>query len=705
MLQIFYSLATGFSELHDLPAPAPSSNQLLIRSSCSLLSTGTERMLIDFGKANWIDKTRQQPDKLRQVLEKASTDGLLTTLKAVQSKLNQPLTMGYCHVGTVVGIGEGVYDFKMGDRVISNAPHAELVAVPQHLCARIPSGVSDEAAAFTVPASIGLQGIRLANPTFGETFLVSGLGLIGLLTAQLLSAQGCRVLGLDPDPAKCNLAETLGITTLNLSTNSDPVAWCIENSYGIGVDGVLITAATSSSDPLHIAAQACRKRGRIVLVGVTGLELRRDLFYKKELSFQVSCSYGPGRYDPAYEQQGHDYPIGFVRWTEQRNFQAVLHALANGSLRTEQLISHRFLIEQAEEAYEQLTSTEASLGILLRFPNNADPQQRTIALPCETHAAVGAACVNPRRPMLGVIGAGNYASRTLIPAFAKAGAYFQTIAASNGIGPVHLGRKFGFRQASTDVAELISDPNCNTVVIATRHNSHATLVQQSLAAGKHVFVEKPLCLTSNELSTIEAALNRDQLLMVGFNRRFAPLILTLQQQLSFLSGPKAFIYTCNAGSIPVDHWTQDPNLGGGRLLGEACHFVDLLRYLAASKIEDLQLVSASDSKPCPDTFSLHIRFADGSIGTVHYFADGSKAFPKERLEVFAAGKILQLDNYRKLKAWGIPGFRTRRSLLQNKGQNACCESFLKSIEDGGQAPIPATELFEVQRWLLKAVGR
>ncbi len=699
MKQLHQSLVTGASDLPELPAPAVARGHLLIRSAFSLVSAGTERMLLDFGKASWFDKARQHPDKVLQVLEKARTDGLLTTLDAVLSKLEQPLPLGYCNVGTVVAVGPDVVGFQVGNRVVSNGLHAELVAAPQHLCAPIPAAVSDEAAAFTVLASIGLQGIRLATPTLGETFVVSGLGLIGLLTGQLLTAHGCRVLGLDPDSSKCALAESLGITALQLANGVDPVSWCLEHTAGIGVDGVLITAATSSSEPVHVAAQACRQRGRIVLVGVTGLELRRDLFYKKELSFQVSCSYGPGRYDPAYEQQGHDYPIGFVRWTEQRNFQAVLLALATGALRTEPLISHRFAIEQASEAYELLSSPELSLGILLRYPETADPEQRVIQLPGAAESPAAS------QPLLSVIGAGNYASRMLIPAFAKAGARFHALAASSGIGPVHVGRKFSFRQASTDIPALLADPSANSVVIATRHDSHAALVQQALAAGKHVFVEKPLCLTAAELTAIEAAHTGQALLMVGFNRRFAPLLLDLQQHLSCLHGPKAFVYTCNAGAIPADHWTQDPVAGGGRLLGEACHFVDLLRYLAASHIEDLQLLAAADRKYCPDTFSLHLRFAEGSIGTVHYFANGSKAFPKERLEVFAAGKVLQLDNYRKLQAWGIPGFRTRRRLSQDKGQVACCAAFLKAIETGGPAPIPSAELFEVQRWLLQAVGR
>ena len=704
MKQLLQSLSSGVSDLPEVPVPSLNKGHILVLTSCSLVSSGTERMLVEFGRASWIDKARQQPDKVQDVLNKARNDGLPATLDAIRSKLDQPLALGYCNVGTVVAVGPGVSDFGVGDRVASNGFHAELVSVPQHLCARIPDGVSDESAAFTVLASIGLQGIRLAQPTLGETFVVSGLGLIGLLTAQLLVAQGCRVIGLDPDPAKCSLAESLGVTALNLHHGFDPVAWCLEHTSGIGVDGVLITAATSSTEPVHVAAKICRQRGRIVLVGVTGLDLRRDLFYKKELTFQVSCSYGPGRYDPSYEQHGNDYPIGFVRWTEQRNFQAVLHALSVGSLRTEPLVSHTFPIEQAAAAYDLLSSSEPSLGIILSYPRTADPNRRTIPLSAESTG--DRSCIScSEQPVLGVIGAGNYSSRTLIPAFDKAGALFHTLVASSGVGPVHVGRKFGFRQASTDVPALLADLSCNTIVIATRHNSHSLLVQQALAAGKHVFVEKPLCLSVDELSSIEAAYTGEQLLMVGFNRRFAPLLIDLQQHLLRLSGPKAFVYTCNAGAIPADHWTQDPVLGGGRLLGEACHFIDLLRYLAASPIADLQILTASDAKPCPDTFSLQLRFADGSIGTVHYFANGSKAFPKERLEVFADGKVLLLDNYRKLKAWGIPGFRTRRLLSQDKGQQACCAAFLRAIEAGGPAPIPVSELFEVQRWLLEAVNK
>ncbi len=707
MKQILQSLSTGETTVVDLPTPQLRRGELLIRASCSLLSAGTERMLVDFGKAGWLDKARQQPDKVQQVLEKVRTDGLLPTFDAVRSKLDQPLPLGYCHVGTVVAVADDVHGFRVGERVASNGPHAELVAIPHHLCAAIPDSVTDEAASFTVLAAIGLQGIRLAQPTLGETFLVSGLGLIGLLTAQLLLAQGCRVLGVDPDLRQCSLAQSLGIASFPLSDADDPLAWCLERTDGVGVDGVLITAATSSSEPVHLAANACRQRGRIVLVGVTGLELRRDLFYKKELSFQVSCSYGPGRYDSAYEQQGHDYPIGFVRWTEQRNFQAVLQTLASGALRTDGLVSDRFAIDQAAEAYALLSSPTPSLGILLSYPETANPDQRSIALATPISQPKRRAGITP---VLAVLGAGNYASRQLIPSLVKAGAQLHSLVAPSGVNPVHVGRRFSFQQASTDAEATLAEATINTVVIATRHDSHAALVQQALVAGKHVFVEKPLCLNGAELQAIQSTYARHQastetspLLMVGFNRRFAPLLVDLKQQLSYLQGPKAFVYTCNAGAIPADHWTQDPVAGGGRLLGEACHFVDLLRHLAGSPIEELQLLAAADRKPCPDTFSLQLRFVDGSIGTVHYFASGSKSFPKERLEVFAGGSVLRLNNFRKLEVWGGGGVTTRRRFRQDKGQVACCKAFLQAIADGGPAPIGVDELFEVQSWLLQAV--
>ena len=479
MKQLLQNMANGETKVADVPSPRPGAGQLLIHTSATLVSAGTERMLVEFGKANWLDKARQQPDKVRMVLDKVRTDGLAATLEAVQSKLDQPLALGYCNVGVVAEIGAGVEGFAIGDRVVSNGKHAEVVCVPKNLCARVPERVTDEQAAFTVLAAIGLQGIRLVNPTLGECVVVTGLGLIGLLTVQLLRAQGCRVLGIDLDPARLAMARNFGAEVVDLSRGEDPLAVAAAFSRGRGVDAVIITASSKSNEPVSQAAKMCRQRGRIVLVGVTGLELSRADFYEKELSFQVTCSYGPGRYDPAYEEGGQDYPVGFVRWTEQRNFEAVLDLLASERLDVGPLISHRFPLERAEEAYALLTSNVPSLGILLEYPApDAQPiralTERTVFLSNLPAKA---------KPSIGFFGAGNYAGRVLIPAFKATGASLHTLVSSGGVSAVHHGRKHGFMRASTDASAMLIDPAIDTVVVATRHDSHARYVVAG-AAGR-----------------------------------------------------------------------------------------------------------------------------------------------------------------------------------------------------------------------------
>jgi predicted dehydrogenase len=699
MKQVLQNLSTGATEVANVPCPRVGDRQLLIRTTRSLISAGTERMLVDFGKAGLIDKARQQPDRVRQVFEKARTDGLMPTIAAVRSKLDQPLAMGYCNVGVVEEVGRGANAFVTGDRIASNGKHAEMVSVPVNLCARIPDTVSDDAAAFTVIGAIALQGIRLVQPTLGESVAVTGLGLIGLMTVQLLRAQGCRVIGIDFDPAKLELARTFGAETVNLSEGEDPVASAVRFSRGAGVDAVIITAATKSNEPIHQAALMCRQRGRIVLVGVTGLELSRDDFFKKELTFQVSCSYGPGRYDPVYEEEGYDYPIGFVRWTEQRNFEAVLDMMADRRLDVRPLISHRFMIEQAEQAYGVMTGEASSLGILLTYPGNpVDASGRTISLRHEQAPLVPSGA----RPTVSFLGAGNYATAVLIPAFAAAGARLRSVASSAGVSGLHAGRKFGFKETTTDSNRLFADPGTEAIVITTRHDSHARFVLQAMQARKHLFVEKPLCLTRSELEEIEAAgasphgpAGTRPLLMVGFNRRFAPQVQRIKQLLAGVRGPKSFVMTVNAGAIPADHWTQDREIGGGRIVGEACHFIDLLRFLAENPIADWSRVTMDATTA--DTTSITLRFVDGSIGTIHYFANGSKSFPKERLEVFAAGRVLQLDNYRRLTGHGWPGFTKMHLWRQDKGQRACAAAFLDAIQLGGPAPTPWEEVLEVAR--------
>lgn len=696
MRQILQNLKTGVTELADVPCPRVGHGQLLIRTSRSLISAGTERMLVDFGKANLVEKARQQPDKVRMVLDKLRTDGVMPTLNAIRNKLDQPLPLGYCNAGAVVELGAGVTGFAVGDRVAGNGQHAEMVSVPVNLCARIPDAVTDEQAAFTVAGAVALQGIRLAQPTLGEAVVVTGLGLIGQIVVQLLRANGCRVLGIDLDPARLELARSFGAETVNLAGGEDPVAVAQRFSRGHGVDAVIVTAATRSSEPMHQAALMCRKRGRIVLVGVTGLELSRDDFFKKELSFQVSCSYGPGRYDPAYEDKGQDYPVGYVRWTEQRNFEAVLDALAAGHLNVGPLVSHRFALDQAESAYRVVGGSEPSLGILLEYPASSgdgkDTAARRVIL-----APEGPPGEANDSPGIAFVGSGNYAAAILIPAFKAAGARLLTVASSAGVSAVHAGKKHGFRDASTDSAAILADPDISAVVISTRHDSHARLVVEALDAGKHVFVEKPLCLTLEELASIEAihATRNRGLLMVGFNRRFAPHVRKMKALLGEVSGPKAFVMTVNAGAIPADHWTHDPAAGGGRIVGEACHFVDLLRFLASSPI--VSHVRSAMESVTGDTITLQLRFADGSVGSIHYFANGSKAFPKERLEVFAQGRVLQLDNFRKLKGFGWPGFTRMHLWHQDKGQNACAAAFLEAVRSGGPSPIPFDEIVDVSR--------
>jgi predicted dehydrogenase/threonine dehydrogenase-like Zn-dependent dehydrogenase len=708
MKQILQDLGSGVTRVGEVPCPRAGTGRLLIRTHVSLVSSGTERMLVEFGRGNLLQKARQQPDKVRMVLDKVRTDGLLPTIEAVRDKLDQPIPLGYCNVGTVLEVGQGVEGFAAGDRVVSNGAHAEIVSVPRNLCARVPGEVSDEQAVFTVMGAIGLQGLRLAAPQLGECFVVSGLGLIGLITVQLLQAHGCRVLGIDFDPAKCELARRLGAEAVDLSRGEDPVSAALIFSRGRGVDGVLITASTSSSEPVHQAAEMCRKRGRIVLVGVTGLELSRADFYQKELSFQVSCSYGPGRYDPNYEEKGRDYPIGFVRWTEQRNFEAVLDMMADRRIDLAPLISHRFSLNEAERAYELLASGQPHLGIVLGYDASDSPaavgEKRTLAVAQAGHV------VTPGQPVVGFIGAGNYAMRVLIPAFKAAGVSLHTVSSAGGVTAAHAATKFGFRHASTDTEALLANPEINTVVIATRHDSHAYWIDKALAAGKHVFVEKPLVIDDHSLAELERTYDvladeSKPILMTGFNRRFAPQIEKMKALLDSVNEPKTFVVMVNAGAIPADHWTQDPDVGGGRIIGEGCHFIDLLRFLAQSPIVSVQASAQKTAPGLPvlhDTVSVTMMFADGSMGTVHYLANGHKSFPKERVEVFCAGRVLQLDNFRTLRGYGWPGFRKMNLWRQDKGNTACAAAFADAIKNGKSSPIPFDQLVEVARISIEA---
>ena len=690
MKQIIQDISNGKTSIEDVPRPRIQNNSVLIASSKSLLSSGTERMLLNFSKANIINKAYQQPEKVKQVLEKIKTDGLASTMQSVRSKLDQPIPLGYCNAGIVVE--SGVVGYKKGDRVISNGNHAEMVKASCNLIAKIPDNVDDECAAFTVLGAIGLQGIRLLKPSIGETIVVTGLGLVGLMCVQILKANGCRVLGIDYDNSRCELARSFGVDVINLSKGEDPISIAKQYSNGHGVDGVLITAATKSNEPVDQAATMCRKRGRIVLVGVSGLQLSRDDFYKKELIFQVSCSYGPGRYDPEYEEKGHDYPFGFVRWTEKRNFEAVLELMCEGKLDVKSLITHRFPFEDAIQAYDLISSDENSLGIIFEYNQDRKAIQmgRTILLGSNIKKIEGT-------PTLSFIGAGNYAGTVLIPAFKKQKVNLKTIVSSSGLSSTMNGKKFGFEHSTTDSEIAYKDKETDAVIITTRHNTHADFVIKSIENAKHVFVEKPLAINVEELEAIQASnvKHPSSMLMVGFNRRFSTLTLKIKEILGDQTGPISMVMTVNAGFIPPEHWTNDPEIGGGRIIGEACHFIDLLRYLAGCPISYYQNIAMNS--PTNDTVTLQLSFENGSIGTIHYFTNGNRSISKERLELFSAGRVLQLDNFIKLKAYGVKGFKKMSLRRQDKGQNKCAKAFIDAIKNGSAAPIPLDEILEVAK--------
>ena len=700
MKQILQNLSNGETSLVDIPCPKNIKSNILISTKNTVVSAGTERMLIDFGKASYLNKAKQQPDKVKMVINKIKTDGLMTTMEAIRSKLDQPLPLGYCNAGVI--IESDVIGFNQGDRVVSNGNHAEVVRVPKNLCVKIPDNVDNESASFTVLGAIGLQGIRLIKPTVGECFVVTGLGLIGLLCVQMLRANGCRVLGIDFDPKKCELAKKYGAEAVNLSKGEDPIIVAQQFSRGRGVDGVLITASTQSNEVIHQSAEMCRKRGRVVLIGVIGLDLRRDDFFKKEITFQVSASYGPGRYDPFYEDEGNDYPVGFVRWTEQRNFEAVLDMMSSGSIDVKSLITHRFDITKAIDAYALLKDPKV-LGIVLNYPSN---DKHKITNSKVTLNKVPEDSFLSSDPCVGFIGAGNYASRTLIPAFKAAGATLDTLVTSGGISGVYHGNKNKFFTTTTELNDLWSSNRINTISIATRHDAHAQQVIDSLGSGKNVFVEKPLALTLKDLDRIEKSYHKANKLksvrlMIGFNRRFAPHVVKMKDLLRSRRSPKSIIMTINAGSIPEDHWVQDPLIGGGRIIGEGCHFIDLMRYLVGQKISNFHATSIGNFvegiKIKDDKASITLSFEDGSFGTINYLANGGSIFPKERIEVFCDNAVLQLDNFKVLNGYGWAGFKKMRLFMQDKGQKACVKAFIDSITNGYESPISFEEIMESSR--------
>ncbi len=801
MKQIIQHLNNGLTELIDVPCPAIRPGHVLIQSTRSLVSLGTERMLVEFGRGSLLAKAKAQPDKVKQVLEKIQTDGLLPTLEAVFNKLGQPLPLGYCNVGRVLEVGSGVTEFKVGDRVASNGPHAEVVCVPKNLCAKVPDGVSDEAAAFTVIGAIGLQGIRLLKPTFGETVVVVGLGLIGLISAQLLRANGCRVIGFDFDQKKVDLANTLGVMAVNPAAGTDQVKFVLEQTDGIGTDAVLITASAKTNEIITQSARMCRKRGRIVLVGVIGLDISRVDFYEKELTFQVSCSYGPGRYDENYEQQGQDYPIGFVRWTEKRNFEAILSAIAAGQLDVKALITEQVPLAEFSKIYGNMggSSSIASLLVYDAGGETADCRQQTVdtltsqgvesgdkspqsksgvrrvlaafnggsshAVPqrsepslqstslsapdATTHTSTSQGVQSgensPHSKAVAIIGAGNFTSATVLPALKPLKADLRYIVSAGGLTATTLAKKAGATHASTDYQAVLDDPEVGLVIITTRHNLHAPMVIAALQAGKHVFVEKPLCLNESELSQIiqtlecgdlsplstagvltpsnpktfdtvtspgvESAENSAQSkaiaenaphsLTVGFNRRFAPMARKMKALVG--EGPCNIVATMNAGEIPPNVWVHDLKVGGGRIIGEACHFIDLCSYLTGSRVVAV-CMNALGTAPHENTdnASILLRYENGSNAVINYFANGSKAYAKERIEVHSQGRSLIMDNWRLLTGFGFKGFSKLKG-KQDKGHAEQFRLLIEGMKQGGQALIPFESILNTTKASFAAI--
>ncbi len=695
MKQIIQDLKSGNTILVEVPVPGEKSGSVLIKTTKTLVSLGTEKMLVDFGKANLIQKAKKQPDKVKEVIAKVKTDGLAATITAVKNKLEKPIPLGYCNVGTVVGVGSDVNDFNIGDRVVSNGPHAEYVSIPKNLVAKIPENVSNDQAVFTIIGSIGLQGIRLVKPTFGETIVVVGLGLIGLLTAQLLKANGCNVIGFDFNQSKVDLAKKYGIDAVNPGQGVKQVEYVLHKTNQIGSDAVIITASNPSNEIISQSAQMSRKKGRIVLVGVIGLDIKRSDFYEKELSFQVSCSYGPGRYDSVYEDGGNDYPLPYVRWTEKRNFETVLNALSNGALNIDSLITQRVPFENYSEIYDNI-GNENSIASLLVYDTDKtykDPRNVKITNPKS---------YLPSKPVLGVIGAGNFTGSTILPKLNSAGAQIKTIASLKGLNGSIQAKKYSIENSTTDYKGILTDSEINTVIVTTQHGSHSKFVSEALESDKYTFVEKPLSTTWEGLERVERSLTDSKgWVTVGFNRRFAPLALELKKRLS--PAPMNIIATMNAGFISPEVWVHDMKVGGGRIIGEACHFIDLCSFFSGSKVVEVCMNAlGTDSQMNTDNASILLKYENGSNAVINYFSNGSKAYLKERIEVHQQNSSHIIDNWRKLSGFGISGFKSKKS-KQDKGHFNQFMHLLNSVEKANGPSIPWDEVLNTSKATLAAV--
>src|SRR5215216_6595837 len=697
MKQLLQNTRNGKSTVEDVPVPTPRDGQALVKTEASLVSAGTERMVVEFAEKSLVGKARSRPDLVKQVLDKARREGVVNTAQAALNRLDQPMALGYSSAGTIIALGKNMPGFKVGQRVAcaggGYAVHAEYNVVPRNLITSLPKNVDFESAAFTTLGAIALHGFRLAEPQIGENVAIIGMGLLGLLAAQIATAAGCHVLGIDVDPVRITLASSLGLQAVG---RADAVDSSVAFTANRGFDVILICADTASNDPVELAGVIARDRARVVATGAVGLTFPRKVYYEKEISFINSRSYGPGRYDLNYEEQGNDYPLGYVRWTEGRNFEAIVDLMAKGQLQVKPLITHRFDISKAIQAYEVITGKkkEKFLGVLLTYPDQ-ETQQETRAIHFPRSKLLKTASVK-----LGMLGAGLFANSILLPAIKKAGEIeLIGIASSGGLHAQHAGKKFGFQYATSDDDQVINDPNVNTVAILTRHDTHAELVVKALKARKNVFVEKPLAINSAQLSAISKQLLETDhcILTTGFNRRFSPLAQALFSFFTPCSEPMHVHYRVNAGAIPLNHWTQEPEIGGGRIIGEGCHFVDFITFLVgAAPISVTAHALPDNGKYREDNVSMTFTFPDGSLGIIDYLANGDKSFAKERVEVFCGGQVAVLDDFVSLKTVK-DGRKKEIKGAQNKGWVDEWKVFAKSIHEGGEPPIPYEQLIGVTK--------
>jgi len=694
--QILQSLKTGAVSVTDVPAPVVRPGFVLVRTAASLISAGTERMTVESGQKSLMGRAFDQPALVKQVIQKARAEGVLNTIDAVRTKLDSLVALGYSAAGTVMEAGADVTEFHPGDRVacagVGYASHAEVLAVPKNLCVHLPAPVGFDAAAFSTLGAIALQGVRLTEPTLGESVVVIGLGLIGQLAVQLLKANGCRVFGVDLDENKIALARQFGADS-GCAPDAEAQRRVREWSRGRGADAVLVCAATSSNQPVELAGEIARQKGRVVVVGAVGLNIPRKPFYDRELTFRISMSYGPGRYDPEYEERGHDYPFGYVRWTEGRNIEAFLDLLAEGRVNVEPLITHRFQVAESERAYELITGDQPYLGVVLQYDSERELEHR-ISLNPKTSATAAAVRV-------GLIGAGGYAKAMLLPNFKAAGAEFQSIATASGVTARSVGEQHGFRFCVSSAEEVIDDEQANLIVIATRHDLHAKLTQRALESGRHVFVEKPLALNDEELDGVLVAAGQSGTqLMVGFNRRFSPLALKARELFADRGTPLSINYRVNAGRVPRSHWAQDPKLGGGRIIGEVCHFIDFIHFVTGSLTTRVYAEAISSSNQDvinQDSVFITVRLADGSNGSIAYLAEGDRALHKERIEIFGGGKSFVIDDFRSASAWQNGREVKTRLRAQDKGQKEEVRAVCAMVRDGKPAPIALDDLATTTR--------